>query len=245
MYIGYNVSKINSLMDDIAIKYNTVCADIRTQWAVLKNVLRKEWIGPDEIDFEKRLIERLNKLIESTEILARNSVDVMYELGVAWADFQDKNTISGDSTGVGANIKAGLDKPSNFNKVVIELGNVPSFESTENLGLANAASSLNIQEALTTFVSTVKSKANELFSSIDASSAFMGATQTNKLSQLMTGVGDAVGVVATSIKDFETAMFKLTHTSYTTSDSNVGDELSTARSSVNESLNDLGETRWS
>ena len=90
------------------------------------------------------------------------------------------------STGAGATIKAGLDKPSNFNKVVIELGESPSFDSSVNLGLTSTSSPLNIQGALTTFVNEVKAKANELFSAIEVGSAFMGTNQTHKLKFLKT-----------------------------------------------------------
>ena len=79
MYIGYNVSKINNLMDEIVEQHNLVCSNVSMKWSILKAVLRKEWVGPDEFDFEKRMIERINKLLESTETLAKNSVDVMYE----------------------------------------------------------------------------------------------------------------------------------------------------------------------
>jgi len=120
MYIGYNVLKINEVMKDIVASYLEITRYINSSWLDLRTELRTQWVGPDEQDFEKNFIKRLNDLINSSEQLARNSVDIMYELAVAWADFQDKNTISGESTGEGMRIKARLNKPNVIKPTLVE-----------------------------------------------------------------------------------------------------------------------------
>ena len=243
MYIGYNIQKANEAMTNINDAYVSVCKKVVSQWEELKAILRKEWVGADEQDFEKQLLERIKNMLSSSRTLTSNTVDVLYELAVAWANFQDKNTISGNSVGVAQSLISGLDKPAVSSPPEITFTAL-TFNATTNMGLSNKNSDNTISSALSSFVKSVKSESSNLFESIDMSAAFYGSDQIKKLNKLRDTVGESVGVIATSLNDFEKAMKQLTEKSYKSSDDAVGDTLNEARDTVKKSLNDLGETRW-
>ena len=62
MYIGYNVNKINEVMQDV----NTACVSfsskVGSSFEAVKAAMRREWIGPDQQDFEEELITNISRL---------------------------------------------------------------------------------------------------------------------------------------------------------------------------------------
>lgn len=243
MFIGYNIQKANEAMASVNDAYVSVSKKVVNEWNEVKGVLRKEWVGADEQDFEKLVQERVQTMLESSRTLTSNTVDSLYELAVAWAKFQDTNTINGNNVGIAQTLIAGLNKPQIT--IAPQLVFVPiQFDSSTNLGLANSGSDDIISNSLSNFVKNVKTEATNLYESVDTNSAFYGNDQQNKLKKLMDTVGEAVGVISTSLKDFEKAMKELTNKAYKSSDDAVGASLDEARTTVDNSLNDLGETRW-
>ena len=178
MYIGYNVNKINEVMQDVNAACVSFSSKVGNSFESVKSSMRREWIGPDQQDFEEELIKRLNKLLENTKALAINTNQNLYNLGVAWADFQDRNTLDGKSTGMGKQLKSALEKPGKFNVEPIVFSKI-SFNAGQNLGLANASSISTVQNSLGTFVSDIKRDSKMLFEQIDSQNAFFGEGQRN------------------------------------------------------------------
>lgn len=243
MYIGYNVNKINEVMQEVNAACVSFSSKVGGSFEAVKAVMRREWIGPDQQDFEEELIKRLNKLLENTKLLSINTNENIYNLGCAWADFQDKNTLDGKSTGVGKQLKGALVKPNKLNVEQIVFSKI-TFDASQNLGLLNEGSISTLQNTLGTFVSDIKRDAKALFDQIDAQNAFFGAGQKNAVKGYLEKVGEAVGVIESSIKDFNEAMVKLTSGAYGTADSDVSSELTKLNSNIDNNLDSYNETRW-
>lgn len=243
MYIGYNIKKINEVMEGISTAYSDSTKKVKEMYDTwFQPSLRQHWIGPDEQNFEKKFVDRLNELLTNSETLAKNAIDTVYSLGEAWADFQDKNTIGGESTGQGAALKAQLVKATiNYKEFIVFSG--IEFNGTENLGLATAGSAAQLAAQLNAFVTNTKSAINTLFTAVDANSAFFGE-QSGKIKGYIDKVGEVLATLTTAVKDFDEAMAQLTGTSYSTSDSSVTTEFAGADTNLESGLDGLGETRW-
>lgn len=244
MYIGYNIKKINEVMEGISTAYSESTKKVEemyNQW--FQPSLRQHWIGPDEQDFEKKFVDRLNELLTNSEILAKNAIDTMYSLGEAWCDFQDTNTIGGESTGQGAALKAQLVKPPVSYKEFISFSAI-EFNGSENLGLATPSSAGQLKAQLEAFVTNTKSSIKQLFDAVDSNNAFFG-DQAVKVRNHVDKVGEVLGTLTTAVKDFDEAMASLTDSSYTYSDANVAEEFSNTEVDLLNGLDGLGSSRWS
>lgn len=248
-YIGYNVNKANELMDNIAKAYENMGIYTREQWEGVYKTLQANWIGEDEQDFETKLAQRICDLYINAYNLAQSSIDTIDGLITAWHEFQQKNTLNGkESAGkksflwFGGN-KFGSDKPTirKIDDIVKE--HLVALDNNTDRGLQAADSKAKIQSSIDTFVGQIKSKTNDLFDEIQTNQAFFGE-QTTTIKNYITKVGDAIAEVTIAIKDMYTALDQLTGSSYTKATEDVSSQFTEANSKVDQSLNDLGQTRW-
>jgi len=251
MHIGYNVNKAKELMENIAKAYENMGIYTKQQWEGVYRTLQTNWVGEDEQDFEAKLAERICNLYVNAYNLAQSSIDTIDGLVTAWHQFQQKNTLSGDASsgnkggwfGIGGN-KFGIDKPSiKKEDKVVEL-HLVQLDNNTNRGLKDAASKSNIQSAVDTFVGQIKSQTATLFDEIQTNQAFFGE-QTSTIKSYITKVGDAIAEVTVAVKDMYNALDQLVGTSYSTAQSDIQSQFTQASGSVDQSLNDLGTSRWS
>ncbi|MBR6516465.1 MAG: hypothetical protein IKT40_06370 [Bacilli bacterium] len=243
MYIGYNIKKINEVMESISSAYAESTKKVKEMYETwFQPSLRQHWVGPDEQNFEKKFVDRLNELLTNSETLATNAIETVYSLGVAWADFQDTNTIGGESTGQGTVLKAQLLKATVTAHDPITFTAL-EFTGEENLGLTSTGSASALASQLNAFVTNTKSAIKALFDAVDANNAFFGE-QTTKVKGFIDKVGDTLGVLATAVKDFDEAMATLTGTSYSSSDSSVSTEFANSDTNLESGLEGLGASRW-
>ena len=99
MFIGFNIDRANDAMESVNEAYTEVTNEISNRFDELASSFRGEWVGPDELDFEKKLKNRLEELEREVKGLVVNTVEVFSSLATSWANFQDTNTIKGASTG--------------------------------------------------------------------------------------------------------------------------------------------------
>jgi hypothetical protein len=243
MFIGFNIDRANEAMEGVNGAYSEVTNEISARWDEFVNALRNEWVGPDEQDFEKKLKARLESLERAMKSLASDTVNIFDELAQSWAKFQDSNTISGDSTGAAAELIRHLRKPTITNPAVLNFA-ARMFDSSTNFGLTNANAADSLRGSLESFVASVRSRTESLFSQIDTNAAFYGENQAAKLQMLKDKVGAAVATVATSIKDLDDAMAVLVG-GYNTADSTIAEAVETASGNVESSVETATEgTRW-
>lgn len=249
-YIGYNVNKANELMNNIAEAYKNMGIYTRDQWEGVYKTLQSNWVGEDEQDFETKLAQRICDLYINAYNLAQSSIDTIDGLITAWHEFQQKNTLSGGASagkqggifGIGAN-KFGTDKPTISKNDKIVEAHLVALDNSTDRGLQSSDSKTKIQSSIDTFVGQIKSKTNDLFDEIQTNQAFFGE-QTTTIKNYITKVGDAIAEVTIAIKDMYTALDQLTGSSYTKATEDVSSQFTEANSKVDQSLNDLGQTRW-
>lgn len=250
-YIGYNVKQANELMEKIAEAYKNLGIYTPTQWQNVYKTLQSNWIGEDEQDFETKLADRICNLYNNAYNLVQSSLDTIEGLVNAWNEFQQKNTLSGDISsgnsgglfGIGGN-KFGVDKPSiKKNEKIVE-PNLIQLTNDMNRGLQSADSKAKIQDSINTFINEIKKQTANLFEEIQTNQAFFG-DQTTTIKNYINKVGDAVGEVTVAVKDMYTALDQLAGSSYSSTVESVNQQFGQASSNIDNSLNDLGSSRWS
>lgn len=253
MYIGFNLKKADEMIEKVVEEYNNLGIYTKDQWMPLKETLRKEWIGPDELDFEKKLVERICKLYVESYKLAKKCTETLASLSDQWVRFQRKNTIDGStadnfdagSISIWEKIKNWLTGATTlkYNDSIIDFVNDLKMDANVNRGLQNANSKANIQSALNDFVLTIKNRTKELFEAIEPNQAFFGE-QSSSIKQYIEATGVAIAEVTTAVKDMNDALEVLASSSYTTASSDVSSAYSTAKSTVESSVEELGSSRW-
>lgn len=253
MYIGFNLQKADEMIEKIVEEYNNMGIYTKEQWLPLKETLRREWVGPDELNFEKKLVERINKLYVESYKLAQKCTDTLAELSKQWIQFQRKNTIDGSTAAdFDTTITSLWSKFTNwlggsttlkYNDSIIDFVNDLDLDANTNRGLQNSSSKANIQAAVTDFVNAVKNRTKELFSAIETNQAFFGE-QSSSIKQYIEATGVAIGEVTTAVKDMNDALETLASSSYTTASSDVTSAYSTAKSTMAATADELGSSRW-
>lgn len=245
MHIGYNVNKAKELMENIAKAYENMGIYTKDQWEGVYRTLQTNWVGEDEQDFETKLAERICNLYVNAYNLAQSSIDTIDGLVTAWHQFQQKNTLSGEGSfsGFGSN-KFGIDKPVIKKDDKIVEPHLVQLDNNTSRGLKDASSKTNIQTAIDTFVGQIKSQTATLFDEIQTNQAFFGE-QTSTIKTYIAKVGDAIAEVTIAIKDMYSALDQLVGTSYASAQSDIQSQFDQAGGSVEQSLTDLGSSRWS
>ena len=255
MNIGYNVNKAKDLMENIARAYENMGIYTKEQWEGVYRTLQTHWVGEDEQDFETKLAARICNLYLNAYNLAQSSIDTIIGLVNAWHEFQKKNTLDGSASAgnkgfgglgwgiLGAN-QFSIEAPQIRKIEDIVQPHLVSLTNDTNRGLKDASSKATIQTAVDTFVAQIKAQTAALFDEIQTNQAFFGE-QTNTIKSYITKVGDAIAEVTIAIKDMYSALDQLVGTSYTSAQSDIQNQFTQASTSVEQSLTDLGSTRWS
>lgn len=237
--LGYNLTKIGELMDELKTANDNTQKNIKSCFEDLKVRLRANWIGPDQQAFEKKLVERLQNLQMDAKNLVDAGIETVHSLATAWVEHQATNVFEGEAR-IDVD-KMGLKVPDKiFCSILHEsmvVYNEITFTGNENLGLAYSNSLGLMKSALETFVSTIKRYTNDLFASIDVNNAFYGDVQRSALKGYIEKVGYAVGEVQSCIKDFDEAMAILAGTNYDNAQTGVQEKFDAATSTVEGDLN--------
>lgn len=266
MYIGYNIEKINNVMNGIRKAYLNANSYIVEEFPHLKSVFRTHWIGYDEYDFETNLVGRLNMLIGKGFELCETTLKTLRELALAWIRFQQNNVIEDKGVATkndyvnsaGEAVKNRGWHVENINNMIESLegplfntsqmesvssGEQPAFSASTNFGLLESGSPSAITAAMDNFVTNVKNNFKSLFEAIETDKAFYGV-QANSLKEMMEELAGLLGELTTALRDLENAMNKLTNDSYTSSDAAVVEELSKTKGVISEKAEEIGESRW-
>lgn len=240
MAYGFNISKADKITTDIAAAYENFGKKIASEWTTVQSTMQNEWIGPDQQDFELKFVERVCDMYEQCYNLATTAIQNVEKLTNGWIEFQNKNTISGEALGTAKTYAS--EAVVTVNRFIISRKS-RTFTDADNMGLANATSASNISQAFATYAANLKSGATELFGAIDTTNAFFGSQQT-ALKKYVETIGDTMAEISSAIKDLDIALATLANTNYTTSDSTVETELTTANTETEKLTADLGKTRW-
>ena len=254
MYIGFNIKKADEMIEKIKEEYNNLGIYTSEQWGPLKSTLRKEWVGPDELDFEKKLVERICALYVQAHGLAQKCTMTLADLSCQWVDFQRKNTIDGST--IGSWFDYGIESMVQkiraitqgmtgltYNDAIITFTNDLVLDDYVSRGLTSSTSKANIQAAVNDFVTAVKTRTNNLFNAIETGNAFFGE-QSTAIKSYIEATGFAIAEVTTAVKDMNDALEVLANSSYSGASSEVSSIYASAKSSMEATADDLGSSRW-
>ena len=240
--IGYNISQAKQLMEDIAQHYKDLQNNITSEWENVVSTLQQEWIGEDEQDFEGKFADRICELYDNAHKLAQGACQTIADLAESWYKFQASNTL--DGAGGGNSSSLTIDIPDlSFTNPIVELKAV-TFDEGTSRGLRSSGSATTIQTTVTDYATNVKEAAQNMFSEIQSSNAFFG-DQTSSIDAFVAAGGEAIGEVVAAVKDLYTALETLANSNYTSSVQSVTETMGENKTSVETSVDELGESKWS
>ena len=206
--IGYNVEKIQNLMESIKKSYDDIETAMSTPWPNLSALMRREWIGPDEYANEKTLANTLDELYQACAEAIEGVAGNIFSLGEAWRQFQGVNTIKG---GVGATLKS----IGSLTEIKLKSGSLniwkegDKFADNQDLGLVNGLTSANnITQAIDTYADTVYNAVDKLYQNLDDSvkGSFLGDEQSPKIVEYLHNMGSAIAKLTVCIKKVKEAI---------------------------------------
>ena len=91
--VGFNITKINDLLEKVAKSYNQIGEAICNDWSAFDNIIRTNWIGPDEVSNENELIDNIYYLYEKCREGIDDIITQIVNIGDYWIDFQNIQAI--------------------------------------------------------------------------------------------------------------------------------------------------------
>lgn len=204
--IGYNISKIEELMRDIASSYENLGQKMADGWSTLSATMEREWVGPDEVSYETTLANDICNLYISCQQAVTTMVNNIKIVGDNWKNFQKNNLLEGASVDLsGAAFSSEIDVPTIKNyeiASVVKAGN-PTFGKDVNLGLTNGAQSgTTIKTQFDSYIDGVYTNVKALYSNYETltKEAFKGESVSSNLNQYLQTVGEGLAKLTTCHK---------------------------------------------
>ena len=238
--IGYNVAKANELMKNLAEAYNRCGNTIADGWPAVSQTMQQYWVGEDEQSLEDTFCKRMCKMYTNAAQIVRDLNMNLKNLGTEWHEFQKKNVLDGATspTTFAANFE---EVTINENNEIIKYRPASISDATDR-GVKDGALSA-IQSAMSEYLTNVKTSLQDIYASIDASTAFLGSQQSVKINEYIEAIGQSLGSVVTAANDIYTALKNLTQTSYTQSEENVSTQFNSSNVQ-SEIESQLGDMKW-
>lgn len=238
--IGYNVTRINELMKELADAYNRCGNTISEGWPAVSQTMQQYWVGEDEQSYEDTFCKRMCEMYVSACNIVKDLTTNLKNLGTEWHNFQQKNLLEGASmpASFAANIEDVTITP---NEKIISMRAANVSDSTDR-GVKEGALSA-IQSSMSEYLNNIKSSLQDIYAGIDGSAAFLGSQQSSTINQYIEAIGQSLGSVVTAANDIYTALEKLTQTSYSQSESEVSSQFNSSNVQ-SEIEGQLGDMKW-
>ena len=252
--IGYNLYRAYNTMEEIAAKYNALGNYVSEEWPIIRNVLRNNWVGPDEQGYEQSLVNKISACYRNASVLAQNAVSVIRDYALRWVESQRTNVLSTGSTVV-ENYMGALTSTSAYGRVkdgviikpidpVVKFDQITKYDEEANFGLMSESSSIDIQTSIENYIIQIQAKTAEVFKDTSAALAFFGVQQQSVDSFIET-VSTTVGIMATAIKDLHEALNQVAKANYQSMQTTGIEALAKSSASIEQSVEELGSSRWS
>ncbi len=238
--IGYNVSKINGLMYELADAYNRCGNTISEGWPAVSQTMQQYWIGEDEQSYEDAFCQRMCEMYTKAAQIARDLINNLKELGTSWHEFQTKNLLS-DASVTNVFTPNFEDITIVENTEIIKKREASVTDSTDR-GVQDGALGA-IQSSMSSYLSSIKNSLQDIYAGIDSSAAFLGTQQSQTINSYIEAIGSSLGAVVTAANDIYTALEQLTQKSYSESESQVSTEFN-ASSVQSDIEGQLGDMKW-
>ena len=228
--IGYNVEKINELMNSLLGSYLDLAETISSGWPALSAKMEAEWIGPDEVDYETTLAKGIVSIYNACHKNVSDMIQNIFTLGMNWKSFQATNKmVEGEGAVVPVGELTKPDVPSVDISLLVKPGN-PVFTASTNMGLANGAESgTAIKQQFDAYIDEVYKGVKGLYEALDSSKAFLGTELNSAVNTYLQSMGEAMAKLTTCHRTIYEALDKLI-AGYTTHESSEATNVSGAAS---------------
>lgn len=214
--IGYNISKINELLDKIGASYKAIGEAMSGGWDTVTTTLGNNWIGEDEEAYTKALADRINELYGNCKTAVNSVAKSIIDLGESWKTFQKQNVIEGsvidtitgeigtptlEGSGEGASF---FDKLLGKGGEIIVTAPKREFNAQTDRGIKSASAGKTCYDAVTDYVKNVRAKVEGLYSDLETNTAFLGAEQSASIKNYLTDMGKSIADLTTCVKTLRT-----------------------------------------
>lgn len=86
--IGFDLAKADKLVETIGKTWKKLILYQKDEWKDLRKILRNEWIGPDEQQFEQTFVTRIKELYELSGKTVANTAAAVLLHATTWANWQ-------------------------------------------------------------------------------------------------------------------------------------------------------------
>lgn len=243
MYIGYSANKAQALLEDIAEKYNNLDNYVQSDFDILINCLRNNWIGSDENSFEANLSSRLHTLRLNSYQLCYNAIDLINRLYESWQNFQNTNSLGP----IALSYNRGLVVPILNQNIQSLIKSANHYHDSENFGLTSEASASIIKKAFESFVQNVKTKVSSLADSIKSNNAFFGE-QSKALNNYIELLSNSLADLLTAVKEMYNQLDTLVVKNYQTHQTRTIESFNVNAERMSDKVSELASganNRWS
>ncbi len=230
--IGYNVKEINNLLEAVQDSYKQIKDAMDKPWDALSDLMRKEWVGEDELANENTLANALSDLYQSCSETVNGVINNVHAIGDAWRQFQAGNTIEGG-------VSAGIDNIGKLMEIKVQSDTLDLFKGKKshidenaNLGLQNGLSSASaISTGIDDYAKAVYAAVEKLYQDLDANKAFLGEDQAPKITNYLHEMGKAIAKLTVCIKSVKEAIDKAAQ-AYKSQATSTSDQVSQLKTDI-------------
>lgn len=233
--IGYNIGKINELLQTLANNYNTLGQKMEEGWPNVANTMSTNWVGPDEDSSEQILADNIVDLYLQSKSVITGVIKNISQLGEDWKIFQQKNVMEGAAVDV-INVSIEVPTLTTYPINATVKATKGTYSSTTNFGLQSADAASKIDNALQTYIDDVYANVKAMYENLDASKAFIGGSQSQAVSGYVNKLGESIAKLVTCHKSIKDNLQK-----QATAYQNTESQLQAAVGAANVDLNYNGE----
>lgn len=253
--IGYNQSEAKTLSDNLLEKKTTIKEKLTgTNWTDLQTSLETLWVGEDEIGFEKELAQVISAVYANTEKIVDDASNYILACATDWGNFIESNAARFNYTSVqiadlytdtstnggDSETSGSIDNDIWSYTPIIDVAD-RTYDDTTTRGLQTDSASEELQTALDTYVSSIQTEYSEIFSDLNAASAFVGEQQVSAINNFIAGLDDALDLLVSMVSTFGTKILPQLETDYQNKMTNVATETNTAAETISTNATNASE----
>ncbi len=233
--VGYNISQVNELMNSMKNGISTFKGAMQDSWPTLTQSFRNEWVGEDEAAFEKTFSEELGKMFLNCQNVINTAGQFIHNAADAWMQWQMQTA---NSLGGGGSI-SGLE---DFTPSDLTLEITPTeqtFDPNVNRGLQSDSSESTLVSAIDQYVSEIKNALQNIQSTIQTGTSFIGAEQKAAVEGFITDVITSASNVTKMVDGFKTETIPALVKGYNEQQSSTANATTEQKSSIESAVNEV------
>lgn len=233
--IGYTQSEALAVVEEMKGGLKSLKSAMEDGWDPMIQSFRASWVGEDEASFEKTFATELGKMYTNCDTVAGNAMQFIIAAANTWADWQ---------TQVASNFEGGqqvqkLDDYAHQPDTLTINPGEQSFDQSTVRGLTDGGAESTMVNAIDEYVNSVQTAFDGVYSSINASSAFIGSQQSQAMNDFIQGLGESMKQVLKMVDSFKTETIPELVKAYAEQQSSIAEDAKTEGQNINESISGI------